>query len=224
MLLTIPAVLNAEELSVARDLLDKGRFVDGKLSAGQEAAGVKNNMEMDAQDQLITPLNNLVMGKLVKHQIFQSAALPAKIAAPFYARYSEGMRYGNHIDDPIMGPTGQRYRTDLSVTIFLNSPDEYEGGELVIESTYGEQTIKLKAGDIVLYPSSSTHRVNEVTNGERIVAVTWCQSVIRDAAQRELLYNLSLARNDLIDKDSRDMTTQRVSNTYTNLVRMWSEL
>lgn len=224
MLLTIPGLLTSEELSVARDLLSRGQFVDGRLSAGKEASSVKNNLELDAGADIITPLNNLVMGKLVKHPTFQNAALPAKIAAPFYARYGSGMQYGYHIDDPIMGPHGQRYRTDVSCTIFLSSPDEYEGGELIIQSTYGEQSVKLPAGDAVFYPSGSTHRVAEVTAGERLVAVTWCQSVIRDTAQRELLYRLSQARDELIAKDPEAASTQQVSNTYINLVRMWSEV
>ncbi len=224
MLLTIPSVLTPEEIQVAQDLLAKGRFVDGKLSAGQEAVRVKNNTELQAQDALMTPLNNLVMGKLVRHPVYQNAALPAGIAAPFYARYTEGMRYGNHVDDPVMGPANQRYRSDISITVFLNAPQDYDGGELVIVSNFGEQSVKLNAGDAVMYPSSSTHRVNEVTRGERLVAVTWCQSMVRDAAQRELLYNLSLARDALIASDATGDTTQRVSNAYTNLVRMWAEL
>lgn len=224
MLLTIPSVLTPEEIQVAQDLLAKGRFVDGKLSAGQEAVRVKNNTELQAQDALMTPLNNLVMGKLVRHPVYQNAALPAGIAAPFYARYTEGMRYGNHVDDPVMGPANQRYRSDISITVFLNAPQDYDGGELVIVSNFGEQSVKLNAGDAVMYPSSSTHRVNEVTRGERLVAVTWCQSMVRDAAQRELLYNLSLARDALIADDATGDTTQRVSNAYTNLVRMWAEL
>ncbi len=224
MLLTIPAVLNSEEIHVAQELLRQGNFVDGKLSAGKEAVRVKNNQELQAQDSLTTPLNNLVMGKLVRHPTYLAAAMPAGIAAPFYARYTEGMRYGNHVDDPVMGPTGQRYRSDISITIFLNDPQEYDGGELTIVSSFGEQQVKLAAGDAVMYPSSSTHRVNEVTRGERLVAVTWCQSMIRDEAQRELLYNLSLARDALIAENATTETTQRVSNAYTNLLRMWAEL
>ncbi len=224
MLLTLPSVLSSEEISVAQDLLGKGRFVDGKLSAGQEAVRVKNNTELQAQDELMTPLNNLVMGKLVRNPVYQAAALPAGVAAPFYARYTEGMRYGNHVDDPVMGQANQRYRSDISITIFLNAPEDYDGGELVIVSNFGEQSVKLNAGDAVMYPSSSTHRVNEVTRGERLVAVTWCQSMVRDAAQRELLYNLSLARDELIARDATAGATQRVSNAYTNLVRMWAEL
>ncbi len=224
MLLTLPAVLNSEEVRVAQGLLKQGSFVDGKLSAGKEAVRVKYNEELQAREDLTTPLNNLVMGKLVRHPTYLAAALPAGVAAPFYARYTAGMHYGNHVDDPVMGPANQRYRSDISITIFLNAPTDYDGGELVIVSNFGEQQVKLAAGDAVMYPSSSTHRVNEVTRGERLVAVTWCQSMIRDATQRELLYNLSLARDALIAENATAATTQRVSNAYTNLVRMWAEI
>lgn len=223
MLTTIPAVLSAEELSVVSDLIAKARFVDGKLSAGQEATRVKHNEELSAQDNLITPLNNLVMGKLVQHPIYLAAALPQKIAAPYYARYTKGMQYGNHVDDPVMGPPGQRYRSDCSITVFLNNPKDYDGGELVIQTSFGEQKVKLNAGDAVLYPSSSTHRVAEVTRGERIVAVTWLQSMVRDPAKRELLYKLHQAR-ELLMQNARDTEeTELVSNSYVNLVRMWSD-
>lgn len=224
MLLTIPSVLNSEEIRVAQELIGSGEFVDGRLSAGSEAVRVKNNTELKAQDNIMTPLNNLVMGKLVRHPVYQAAALPAGIAAPFYARYTSGMAYGNHVDDPVMGPPGQRYRSDISITIFLNAPEEYDGGELSIVTPFGEQQVKLDAGDAVMYPSSSTHRVKEVTRGQRLVAVTWCQSMIRDPGQRELLYQLSQARDSLIAEDATAETTQRISNVYTNLVRMWAEL
>jgi PKHD-type hydroxylase len=224
MLTTIPAVLNAEELSVVSDLIAKARFVDGKLSAGQEATRVKHNEELSAQDSLITPLNNLVMGKLVQHPIYLAAALPQKIAAPYYARYTKGMQYGNHVDDPVMGPPGHRYRSDCSITVFLNQPEDYDGGELVIQTSFGEQKVKLNAGDAVLYPSSSTHRVAEVTKGERIVAVTWLQSMVRAPEQRELLYKLHQARELLLNNAKDTEEAELVSNAYVNLVRMWSDV
>jgi PKHD-type hydroxylase len=224
MLITIPTVLNAEELAVVSGLIAKAKFVDGRLSAGQEATRVKHNEELNAQDSLITPLNNLVMGKLVQHPTYLAAALPLKIAAPYYARYSKGMSYGNHIDDPVMGPPGQRYRSDCSLTVFLNSPEDYDGGELVIKTLFGEQKIKLNAGDAVLYPSSSTHCVAEVTKGERLVAVTWLQSMVRAPEKRELLYKLHQAR-ELLLKNAKDTTeAELVSNAYVNLVRMWSDV
>ena len=223
MLLTLPNVLNKEELAVVRDLLSRGNFIDGKLSAGDEASRVKNNQELSASDELMMPLNNLVMGKLIKHPTYLAAAFPLKIAAPFYAKYGKGMTYGNHVDDPIMGPIGQRYRTDLSITVFLNEPEDYEGGELVVVTPFGEQKAKLEAGSAIMYPSGSTHRVAEVTSGERIVAVTWLQSMVKDPARRELLYKLSQARDILIDKSNGNEETELVSNTYINLVRMWSD-
>ena len=139
MLTVIPDVLTPEELAVVRDYISRAEFVDGKLSAGSEAVDVKNNLEMQTTNQHTAQLNNLVMGKLVKHPVYLTAAMPAKIAAPFYAKYSPGMQYGYHIDDPIMGPAGQRYRTDLSITVFLNSPEDYDGGELVVQTAFGEQ-------------------------------------------------------------------------------------
>lgn len=223
MLITLDSVLSKEELSVANDLLSRGLFKDGKLSAGQEAVRVKNNLELSGQDDLITPLNNLVMGKLIKHPVYLAAALPLKIAAPYYAKYSQGMSYGNHVDDPVMGPAGQQYRSDIAITVFLNPPENYDGGELIIKTAFGEQSVKLNAGDAVMYPSSSTHRVAEVTKGERIVAVTWLQSMVRDPGKRELLYNLHQAREDLLKNQPTSETTERVSNSYVNLVRMWSD-
>jgi PKHD-type hydroxylase len=164
------------------------------------------------------------MGKLVRHPTYIAAAFAARIAAPYYARYTEGMHYGNHIDDPVMGPPNQRYRSDISITIFLNEPDAYDGGELVISTTFGEQKVKLAAGDAVLYPSSSTHRVAEVTRGERLVAVTWLQSTVRDPAKREILYNLAQARETLIEKSPGSTELEQVSNSYVNLLRMWTDL
>lgn len=223
MLQTLSGVLNPQELAVVRDLLARGNFIDGKLSAGDEAIRVKNNQELSANDELMAPLNNLVMGKLINHPTYLAAALPMKIAAPYYAKYSQGMAYGNHVDDPVMGPVGQRYRSDLSITVFLNEPEDYEGGELTIQTSFGDQTIKLKAGDAVMYPSSSTHRVAEVTNGERIVAVTWLQSMVREPAKRELLYSLHQAREALLKSQPEAVSTEQVSNSYVNLVRMWSD-
>ena len=224
MLIIIPEVLNKKELAVVRDYISRADFVDGRLSAGSEAIVVKNNLEMQISDAQTAQLNNLVMGKLVKHPVYLNAAMPAKIAAPFYAKYIAGMQYGNHIDDPIMGPAGQRYRTDLSITVFLNSPEDYDGGELVVQTAFGEQRVKPEAGNAVMYPSGSTHRVAEVTRGERIVAVTWLQSIVRDPSQRELLYRLSQARDILLEKSKGEKETELVSNTYINLVRMWSDI
>ncbi|MCK4676131.1 MAG: Fe2+-dependent dioxygenase [Gammaproteobacteria bacterium] len=224
MLVTIPEVLNKEDISVIQDLMASASFREGTTSAGSEAIRVKNNHEMFISEVEAQRLNNLVMGKLVQNPTYIAAAFAKKIATPFYAKYSEGMYYGNHIDDPVMGPPNQRYRTDISITIFLNEPDDYDGGELTISTTFGEQQVKLNAGDAVLYPSSSTHQVAEVTRGERLVAVTWLQSTVRDPAKREILYNLSQARETLIEKSPDSKELELLSNSYVNLLRMWSDI
>jgi PKHD-type hydroxylase len=225
MLLKIPSVLDQQELAVVRQMLAKARFIDGRLSAGMVARQVKNNLEVDrAALADLEPLNNLVMGKLVSHPLYRSGALALRVAAPYYARYTPGMTYGNHVDDPIMGQDGQLYRSDASITVFLNEPADYDGGELVVQGTFGEQRIKFAAGDAVLYPSSSLHRVEPVTRGERLVAVTWLQSLVRDPAQRELLHELNTVRERLLAAKADSEDAQLINKTYVNLVRMWGDL
>lgn len=224
MLVTIPKILNSEDINIITDLMSTANFRAGSTSAGTEAKRVKNNHEMFISDVETQRLNNLVMGKLIQHPTYIATAFAAKIAAPHYAKYSAGMYYGNHVDDPVMGPANQRYRCDIAITIFLNSPETYQGGELIINTPFGEQRIKLNAGDAVLYPSSSTHRVAEVTQGERLVAVTWLQSTIRDPAKREILYNLSQARETLIKTSAGSAELEQLSNGYVNLLRMWSDM
>lgn len=209
---------------MVQELMETATFREGAETAGSEARRVKNNHEMFISEIETQRLNNLVMGKLVRNPDYIAAAFAARIAAPIYAKYTPGMYYGNHVDDPVMGPPGQRYRSDISITIFLNDPEDYEGGELVITTTFGEQKIKLAAGDAVLYPSSSTHRVAEVTKGERIVAVTWLQSTVREPAKREILYNLAKAREGLIESAPGSAELELLSNSYVNLVRMWTEI
>ncbi len=224
MLLEIPHLLSKKKLTEVQQLLRDARFVDGKLSAGMYAQRVKHNEELPADAAQLQHLNNLVMNTLVQHPEFQSAVLPHRVASPFYARYGKGQSYGDHIDDPVMGPMGQRYRSDVSCTIFLSDPSDYGGGELVIRTPFGDQSVKLAAGHAIIYPSSSLHHVNAVTDGERLVAVTWIQSLVRDAARRELLYELNLAREKLMRDNPDAPETKQVDHTYVNLVRMWSEV
>jgi PKHD-type hydroxylase len=223
MLTRLINVLDPDRLGDARKLVTGGRFVNGALSAGMAAQRVKNNQELVVDERLMRQLNNLVMGSLVRHPVYRSAALPLKVATPYYARYSAGMSYGNHVDDPIMGE-GDLYRSDISVTIFLSDPDDYDGGELVIQTPFGEQFVKLPAGDAVIYPSSSVHRVAEVTRGERVVAVSWIQSMVRDPDKRALLHELNQAREKLLHDNPEAEETSRVNHAYINLVRMWSEI
>jgi len=224
MLIEIPTLLSKKKLSEIQDILTNAEFVDGKLSAGQAAQRVKNNTELPQNAQQLNRLNTLVMNTLVQHPLFQNAALPHRVAAPFYARYEKGQTYGEHIDDPVMGPAGQRYRSDISCTVFLNSPKDYEGGELKIKTQYGSQTVKLEAGNAILYPSHSLHQVTPVISGTRLVAVTWIQSMIRQAERRELLFELNQARETLMREQPDAEITHQVDHSYVNLVRMWSEV
>ncbi len=225
MLLTIPQLLSTTQLKQVQDLLDKADFIDGKLSAGKVAKKIKNNQEINTNDkELLNQLNNIVMGTLIAHPEYKSAVLAHRIAVPFYARYQKGMQYGYHIDDPVMGPNGGRYRSDVSITIFLNEPEDYEGGELSISTTFGVNKVKLPAGAAVMYPSSSLHQVAEITSGERLVAVTWAQSMIREPAKRELLYDLDKVREKLFLEQPNAIDTAKLDNVYANLVRMWAEV
>lgn len=224
MLITIDNILDDARLKTVHKLLESARFVDGKLSAGMVAKRVKNNEEVAQDDKRLQQLNNIVMASLVSNPVYQSVVLPLRVATPFYARYGSGMTYGDHVDDPVMGPMQQRYRSDVSTTVFLNNPDDYEGGELVINTSFGQQSLKLPAGQAVVYPSSSLHHVNEVTNGERVVAVTWAQSMVREPAKRELLHELNQARDALLKADPESMEAKKVDVSYVNLVRMWAEV
>jgi len=223
MLLKLSNILTQERIKTVQTILKDAPFVNGSLSAGSAARRVKNNEEVAMNASQINELNNMVMGSLVANPQYKSAALPHRIAAPFYARYSEGKEYGDHVDDPVMGST-DRYRSDISITVFLSSPDDYDGGELVINTSFGEQQVKLKAGDAVMYPSSSLHHVNPVTRGERLVAVTWVQSMVRSAEQRELLHQMNIAREKLLQKNPEAEETKAIDICYANLVRMWADL
>ena len=224
MLVVIPEVLTKQQLKSVRELLQNADYVDGRLSAGKTARKVKKNHELATDSKLHGQLNNIVMNSLFNHPVYQAAVLPHRLATPFYARYEPGETYGQHVDDPIMGPMQGRYRTDVSTTLFLNEPDEYEGGEIVIQAQSGEQKIKLKAGSAITYPSGSLHNVAEVTKGTRLVAVTWAQSLIRDAEKRELLFNLHKTREALQKKYPDDDEVVKVDHTYINLMRMWVEI
>ena len=223
MLLQIPELLNAAQLEKIHELLDRARFVDGRLTAGMAASKVKANEELAPEPELLQRLYRIVMASVGHNATFRSAALPAKVADFIFARYQPGMRYGDHVDDPIMGQ-GAKFRTDVSMTIFLNPPESYDGGELMIRTPFGEQQVKLPAGHAVVYPSASVHRVAEVTRGERLVALTWIQSFVRDAAQRELLYELDQSREHLLKTDPESDVTKNIDRSYVNLLRMWAEV
>jgi PKHD-type hydroxylase len=224
MLLEIPGLLNEAQLNKIHEVLAKAEFVDGKLTAGSAASRVKHNEEMKAEPKQMELLLRILTSAMAHNPSFRSAALPYRMADPIFARYQPGMTYGDHVDDPLMGHSGQRFRTDVSMTIFLHPPESYQGGELVIGTTFGQKRVKLKAGSAVIYPSSSLHHVAPVTKGERLVALAWIQSYVRDPAQRELLYELDQAREHLLQNAPDDPYTALVDKSYANLLRMWGDV
>ena len=222
MILRIKKVLNDSTVGKVQSLLNGAMFVNGALSAGSLAAKVKYNEELSLQSPLHQQLNQQVMSALVQNAQYQAAVLPLKVSTAFYSRYQQGMSYGAHVDDAVMGPVSGRYRSDVSTTVFLNSPEDYEGGELVIHTQYGKESVKLEAGDAVVYPSSSLHEVAEVTSGQHLVAVTWAQSMVKSTEQREMLFNISQIRESLTSQN--DDEKARLDQVYANLLRMWSEV
>jgi len=224
MLVVLKNILDAERLDNIRSFVATGNFVDGKVSAGANARRVKHNEELSVQAKQRLYLDQMIMSQLAANEDFRSAALAHRVSQPVFARYTAGMSYGDHIDDPIMGDSSGRFRVDIAVTLFLSPPEHYQGGELVINTSFGTKQVKLPAGDAVLYPASSLHHVNEVTGGTRSVAVCWIQSLVRDPARRELLFELDQARNSLRQTVPQSSEAIRIDHVYTNLVRMWSEL
>ena len=223
MLIEIPELLNSAQLAKIHESLAQARFVDGRLTAGMAASKVKNNEELALEPELLQRLYRIVMASVGHSEVFRSAVLPARVADFIFARYQPGMRYGDHVDDPIMGQ-GPRFRSDVSMTIFLNPPETYDGGELVIRTPFGDQQVKLPAGHAVVYPSASVHRVAEVSRGERLVTLTWIQSFVRDAARRELLYELDQSRQHLLRSDPESDVTKNIDRSYVNLLRMWADV
>jgi PKHD-type hydroxylase len=222
MVVTIRELINTAQLVKIREVAERAGFVDGKATAGMAAQRVKLNEEMAADPQAQQLVNRILMSALGHNPRFRRAALPNRMADFIVARYHPDMTYGDHVDDPLMG--GGKFRTDVSMTVFLNAPEDYDGGELVVRTPFGEQKTKLAAGDAVVYPSASVHSVAPVTRGERMVALTWIQSFVRDAARRELLFELDEAREHLLKTDPDAESTKYVDRSYANLMRMWSDV
>jgi len=179
---------------------------------------------MDQRCESWSAINQHVVSKLYAHSGFQSQVLPSKVSAAFISRCHNGMHYGQHIDNPIMGAHAARYRSDVAVTIFLSEPDSYDGGELIIQSRFGPVSIKLSAGSAVVYPASSVHEVKPVSSGERTVCALWAQSMVRDNQQRELLHDLDEARQALNRSTPNALVTQRIEHVYSNLLRLWADI
>ena len=225
MLMCIADVLTADELAAIVGQLGKATFVDGKLTAGWHARLVKHNTQVQEDGSGILPeLQSIVHNAINRNPLFQMAARPKVIRSPLFSRYESGMSYGTHVDNALMANGNCWMRSDLSLTLFLSDPDTYMGGELVIESTHGEQVFKLPAGSMIVYPSSTLHRVETVTSGIRLAAVTWVQSLVREAGDREILFDLDTARQLLFEKSGKTPEFDLISKSHANLLRKWSEL
>lgn len=226
MLMVIPEVFSKTDLSKLNEHLAKGEWLDGKITAGAQASAVKQNQQLDESSTLAHHLGDIVLDALAQQPLFMSAALPLKIFPPMFNRYQGKQTYGNHVDNAIrfVPGTTTRVRSDLSATLFLSEPDDYKGGELVIQEQFGEQNIKLNAGDLILYPSSSLHQVKPVIDGERLACVMWMQSMVRDNEQRQILFDLDQSIQSLTTQhEHQHQDIMRLTNIYQNLLRQWAE-
>ncbi len=225
MILQIPDVLNAEQVAHARRLLEGAEWVDGRVTAGFQSARAKDNLQLAERDPVALQLGDQILAALQRNPLFVAAALPLRVFPPLFNRYQGGHSFGNHVDNAIrQSPvTGVRIRTDLSATLFLTDPDEYDGGELVVEDTYGVHSVKLPAGDMILYPSTSLHRVTPVTRGARVASFFWMQSMVRDDGRRTLLFDLDTAIQRLtLDLPDHPAAVQ-LTAVYHNLLRQWAD-
>jgi PKHD-type hydroxylase len=226
MLLHIPKVLTDGQVGHCRVLLEEAKWVDGRETSGHLAARVKHNRQVDEGTPEAREMGNIIVTALERTPLFMAAALPLRVFPPLFNRYELGMAFGAHVDNAIRELTSSplRVRTDLSATLFLNRPDEYEGGELVVDDTYGAHAVKLPAGDMVLYPASSLHRVNPVTRGVRLASIFWVQSMVGDDAERSLLFDLDMAISQVAEASPDSPAVVALTGCYHNLLRRWSQV
>jgi PKHD-type hydroxylase len=226
MLLAIPNVLNAEQITAARQLLEAADWVDGKVSAGHQGARVKDNMQLPVESPAARQVGATILKALGGNPLFVSAALPLHILPPMFNRYSGGQTFGTHVDGSVrvVPGTNHRLRTDLSCTLFLAGPEEYDGGELIIEDTYGSKSVKLPAGHMILYPSTSLHQVTPVTRGTRLCSFFWLQSMIRDNGRRSMLFEMDVAIQRLGAENATHPSVIQLTGVYHNLLRQWAEM
>ncbi len=227
MIVTIPDLITPEELAYMRQVLEGTEWVDGRVTAGSQAVKVKNNLQLPIESQPAQELGQIVLRALARSPVFTSAALPLRILPPMFNRYDVGMTFGAHVDGSIraLPGTGQRLRTDVSSTLFLTPPEDYDGGELIIHDTYGAHSVKLPAGHLVVYPATSMHSVTPVTRGSRWGSFFWTQSMVKDDWQRTMLYDLDRSiirvREEMEDDDE---AVVGLTAHYHNLLRHWSDV
>jgi PKHD-type hydroxylase len=226
MLLQIPEVLTPVEVARCRQMLVEAEWVDGRVTAGHQSARAKNNMQLPEDHPAASVLGDMIVAALERSPLFMSAALPLKVFPPLFNRYEGGQSFGNHVDNAIRQVTGtpHRIRTDLSATLLLSSPEEYDGGELVVEDTYGVHSVKLPAGHLILYPASSLHHVRQVTRGARLASFFWVQSMVRDDGQRTLLFDLDTAIQRIVRDAPDHPSAVELTGVYHNLLRRWADV
>ena len=226
MLLQIPEVLSAEQVDACRKVLDNADWVDGRITAGHQSARAKDNQQLPEDHADAKKLQNTILYALENNPLFMSAALPLKVFPPLFNRYQNGQSFGNHVDNAIrqVKDTPHRVRTDLSATLFFSGPEEYEGGELVVEDTYGVHSVKLPAGHVILYPASSLHHVRPVTRGARIASFFWIQSMVRDDGERTILFDLDVAIQRLNADVPEHPSIVELTSLYHNLLRRWADV
>ncbi len=226
MLLHVPDVLTRDQIAHVRQMLDAAEWVDGRVTAGHQSAQAKDNMQLPEDHPTSRQLGDLILAALQRNSLFISAALPLRVFPPLFNRYLGGQSFGNHVDNAIrqIPGTGSRIRTDLSATLFLADPTEYDGGDLMVEDTYGVHSVKLPAGHLILYPSTSLHNVRPVTRGARIASFFWIQSMIRDDGQRTLLFDLDSAIQRVASEIPTSAAPVQLTAVYHNLLRRWADM
>ncbi len=225
MMVHIPNVLTPEQVARCREVFDRAQWADGRVTAGHQSVQVKKNLQLPENGPEARELGDMVLAALERSPLFISAVLPQRVFPPLFNRYDESMSFGSHVDNairPITG-TGMRLRTDVSATLFLSDPESYDGGELVVEDTYGNHAVKLPAGDMIIYPATSLHHVTPVTRGVRLASFFWVQSMIRDVSRRSLLFDLDMSIMQLNKEVPKSPSLVMLTGVYHNLLRQWAE-
>jgi PKHD-type hydroxylase len=226
MMIHVPQVLSADQLARCREVMQAAAWVDGKTTAGEQSAQVKYNLQLPESSPEAKELGQMVMQALARNDLFFAAALPKQVYPPLFNRYDAGMTFGSHVDNAVRTylNTPLQMRTDISTTLFISSPEDYDGGELVVEDTYGSNKVKLPAGDMIVYPGTSLHHVTPITRGSRIASFFWTQSLIRDDARRSLLFDLDMSIRRLGTELPAHPSVVSLTNVYHNLLRQWAEV
>ena len=226
MLLQVPDVLTPEQVAQCRQTLEQAEWIDGRVTAGYQSARTKDNLQLPEDHPAARQLGELILAALQNNALFMAAALPLKVFPPLFNRYQGGQSFGTHVDNAVRQVTGtpHRVRTDLSATLFFTDPDEYDGGELLVEDTYGTHNVKLPAGNLILYPSTSLHHVRPVTGGARIASFFWIQSMVRDDGQRTLLFDLDMAIQRITQDVPDHPSAVQLTGVYHNLLRRWADV